>query len=69
MKFKDLATNLPLNIYLHFVKALKTGYWTDGSKLTDQQRLICANAVEQWQSAIQNTQKPIHSKSHCSYPC
>ena len=43
--FEQLAFTLPNDICDAFRNALKLGYWKNGMKLTDKQRLTCERAL------------------------
>lgn len=49
MDYQKLIENLNPEIYLRLKQALETGKWPDGSALSDEQKLICMDAILSWE--------------------
>ena len=45
MNFEDMISRMTPVMHRQFKSAIETGRWPDGSKLTDEQRAICMEAV------------------------
>lgn len=45
MTFEQTVMSLPVEIIREFKLALRSGYWSNGLKLTEYQKQICESAV------------------------
>lgn len=43
--FEYIVSQLPEHIFLEFRKALESGYWSSGMKLTEIQKKICLESM------------------------
>ena len=50
MDYRKLIENLTPDIYRRLVRAQELGKWPDGSELSDEQKVLCMEAIINWEA-------------------
>lgn len=57
VNFKNLARSITPNVYQTFKRAVETGRWPDGSRLSVDQKEICIQAIIAYESDMPESER------------